>query len=73
MLEMLLEVSLRATVIAAVAALVMPLTRVRSAALRHRVWTIVLLAMLGLPAWIAWGPQLVLPVLPYERSTRVEA
>jgi GWxTD domain-containing protein len=68
MFETLLEATLRSSIIAAAAALALPLLRVRAAAIRHRVWTVVLLAMLVLPAWTAWGPQIALPVLPLERS-----
>ena len=68
MLDMLVEVALRSTVIAAVAMLALSLLRVRTPAIRHRVFAVVLFAMLALPAWIAWGPQLTLPVLPSERA-----
>jgi outer membrane protein len=64
MLDIFLEASLRATVIAAAALGALWLLRVRAAAVRHRVWTVVMLAMLALPVAIAWAPDVSLPVLP---------
>jgi GWxTD domain-containing protein len=64
MLDILLEATLRATLIAAAALFALPLFRVRAADVRHRVWTVVLLAMLLLPFWIAWAPEIALRVLP---------
>jgi hypothetical protein len=64
MLDILLEAALRATFIAAVAAGLLWSLRVRAAAVRHRVWTVVMLAMLALPFAIAWAPDLSLRVLP---------
>ena len=64
MFDILLEAALRATVIAVVAAGVLWSLRVRAAAVRHRVWTVVMLAMLALPLAIAWAPDVSLPVLP---------
>lgn len=64
MLDVLIEATLRATLIAAAAWMVLPLLRVRAAAARHRVWTVVLIAMLLLPSWIAWAPDVALRVLP---------
>jgi outer membrane protein len=62
--DVLLEAALRATVIAVVAAAVLWSLRVRAAAVRHRVWTVVMLAMLALPLAIAWAPDVSLRVLP---------
>ena len=64
MLEILLEAALRATFIAAAALGVLWSLRVRAAAVRHRVWTVVMLAMLALPLSIAWAPDVSLRVLP---------
>jgi outer membrane protein len=64
MFDVLLEAALRATVIAVVAAAVLWSLRVRAAAVRHRVWTVVMLAMLALPVAIAWAPDVSLRVLP---------
>jgi hypothetical protein len=64
MLDLLLEVALRATLIAAAALGTLWLLRVRAAAVRHRVFTVVLVAMLVLPLSSAWAPELPLRVLP---------
>jgi len=64
MLDILLEAALRATLIAAVALATLWLLPVRAAAVRHRVWTVVTVAMLALPLSIAWAPGVSLPVLP---------
>src|SRR5262245_52539705 len=64
MLDILLEAALRATLIAAAALGALWLLRVRAAAVRHRVWTVVMVAMLVLPLSSAWAPDLSLAVLP---------
>jgi beta-lactamase regulating signal transducer with metallopeptidase domain len=64
MFDILLEAALRATVIAVVAAAALWSLRVRAAAVRHRVWTVVLAAMLALPVAIMWAPDVPLRVLP---------
>ena len=69
MLDVMLEAALRATLIAAAALVVLRLLRVRAAAVRHRVWTVVLLAMLALPLWIVWAPEIALRVLPATYSS----
>jgi GWxTD domain-containing protein len=69
LLSILFEAAVRATLIAAAAPVALRLLRVRAAEVRHRVWTIVLLAMLLLPIWSAWGPEISLRVLPGTPST----
>ncbi len=64
MLDTLLEAALRATCIAVVAAGVLTVLRVRAPAVRHRVWTVVMVAMLALPLAIAWAPDVSLRVMP---------
>lgn len=64
MLEIMIEAALRAAFIAAAALAMLWSLRVRAAAVRHRVWTVVMLAMLALPLAIAITPDLNLPVLP---------
>jgi uncharacterized protein (TIGR03435 family) len=59
-----LEFTCRAALIAASAAAVLWLLRVRGPAAQHAVWTGVLCAMLALPLWMAWGPKAALPILP---------
>ena len=60
---MILEWSLRVTLLAAGAGAVLMLLRVRAAAVRHLAWTGVMLAMLLLPAWVAWGPRVPIALL----------
>jgi len=64
MQPLLLECAIRATLIAAVIALVMFAMRIKTAAACHKVWASVVVCMLLLPAWVAWGPKAPLPVLP---------
>jgi beta-lactamase regulating signal transducer with metallopeptidase domain len=73
MFDILLEAALRATVIAVVAAAVLWSLRVRAAAVQHRVWTVVALAMLALPLAIAWAPDVSLRVLPPTYSEALSA
>jgi outer membrane protein len=72
MLDMLLETALRATFIAAVAQAGLSLLRVRAPAVRHRVWTVVMIAMLALPLSIAYAPDVSLRVLPASPSEASE-
>ncbi len=62
--RMLLEFVVRTTLIAVVTGLVLTVLRIRAAAARHAAWAGVTVAMLALPAWIAFGPRTSLPVLP---------
>ncbi len=62
--DILLEAALRAAFIAAAAFAALWLLRVRAAAARHRVWTVAMLAMLALPFWIAYAPDVSLRVMP---------
>lgn len=59
-----LECTIRAALLVAGTKIVLYAVRVKPPALRHRVWTGVLVLMLVLPAWTAWGPKLSLRVLP---------
>ncbi len=69
----LLESSLRATLIAAAVAAILPLLRVRTAAARHAAWTGVLIVMLLLPAWTMWGPKAAVRMLPGTSAERIIA
>jgi bla regulator protein BlaR1 len=62
--RLILECAIRAALIAAVTALVLIVTKVKSAAAKHAAWSTVLVLMLLLPAWTAWGPKAELSVLP---------
>ena len=63
MTAFLLELALRAALIAAGTAVVLRLLRIQSAAVRHSAWTAVVVAMLCLPVWQAGGLRVTLPVL----------
>ncbi len=60
----LLEFVVRTTLIAALTGLMLALLRIKTAGARHAAWVGVILAMLLLPGWMAWGPKASLPVLP---------
>ncbi|MBZ5632249.1 MAG: TIGR03435 family protein [Acidobacteriia bacterium] len=69
MQTLLIESALRATLIAAVIALVLFAMRIKTASARHAVWASVVVLMMLLPAWVAWGPKAPLPVLPPEAGS----
>jgi TonB family protein len=58
------ECTVRAALLVASTAIVLSVMRVKPAAARHRVWSAVVLLMLLLPIWTAWGPKASLRVLP---------
>ena len=62
--RLLWEFSVRATLIAAGTGAVLWTLRIRSAAARHAAWASVVLFMLLLPWWAAWGPKAPLHLLP---------
>src|ERR1700683_5528982 len=66
-----LEFVLRSGLFFLTSAIVLRALRIRSAAAQHAVWTVVLIAMLLLPAWIAWGPKVGLPLLPAPEEAAV--
>ena len=59
-----IECAVRAALIAAVTAVVLRTIGIKSAAARHTAWTSVMLTMLLLPIWTAWGPKTPIRVLP---------
>ena len=59
-----LECAVRAALLVAGTALVLYVMRVKAAAARHSVWASVVLLMLVLPIWTAWGPKAPLRLLP---------
>src|SRR5687768_6136773 len=67
-----LDVSVRAALAAAGVALVLRLLRVRTAAVRHAAWTLVLIAMLLMPLLSSVVPALPLP-LPISASVATTA
>ncbi len=64
--RLLLEHAVRTALIAAVIALVLFALRIKAAPARHAVWAGVVLVMMLLPVFLAWGPKAPLPVLPRE-------
>ncbi|MGE3403034.1 MAG: M56 family metallopeptidase [Vicinamibacterales bacterium] len=61
MTNILLEAAIRATLIAAAFALVLAALRIVSPAARHCWWTALVVVMLALPVFTAWGPRVPLP------------
>jgi uncharacterized protein (TIGR03435 family) len=64
MARLFLECTIRAALIVLGTALVLYALRVKVPAVRHRVWAGVLLLMLALPLWTAWGPKAQFRLLP---------
>jgi beta-lactamase regulating signal transducer with metallopeptidase domain len=62
--QYLLEFTVRSTLLAAGTSAVLFLLRVRAAAVRHGAWAGVVVLMMLLPLWIAWGPRASLRMLP---------
>jgi TonB family protein len=62
MQTLMLECAVRAALIAVFATAVLQLLRVKAARVRHVVWAGVVVLMLVLPVWTAWGPRAVLRV-----------
>lgn len=71
--HLLWECAIRAALIAAATALALALLRVKAAAVRHAAWTGVLMAMLVLPVWVAWGPKAAVRVLPPQTAAAASA
>jgi hypothetical protein len=60
---LLLECAVRATLIAIATGFILSVMRIKNVAARHRAWTGVMLAMLMLPLWTAFGYQMPIRVL----------
>jgi hypothetical protein len=69
---LLLEFAIRVSLIAVMTGAVLRILRIRSASAQHAAWAGVTLAMLLLPAWMAWGPKASLPVLPAQPAAIIE-
>jgi len=69
-IRILIESSVRATVIAMAVATVLLAMRVKSPVVRHRVWIGVLAVMLLLPAISLWSPQIEVRLLPPVPMTK---
>ena len=68
MMLVLLDLALRAGILAIIIAVIVRATRLRSPAGRHLAWTVVLIGMLSLPLWAACGPRIRIP-LPSSTPT----
>jgi TonB family protein len=64
--KLILECVVRSVLIAVATAGALYLLGVRAARVRHAVWASVVVLMLALPVWTAWGPKAVLRVLKPE-------
>jgi beta-lactamase regulating signal transducer with metallopeptidase domain len=65
-MDILAESAIRATMLALGVWVVLRTLLIRSPRLVHRAWTIVVVVMLLLPALVAWGPQIAVPLLPAQ-------
>src|ERR1700722_18268052 len=63
MQNLILECALRASLIAIGTGAVLHMLGVKAARTRHGVWASVVVLMLALPVWTAWGPRAVVRVL----------
>jgi hypothetical protein len=59
-----MECAVRATLLVGSTAVMLYVMRIKASAAQHRVWTAVVLLMLALPLWTAWGPKVSLRLLP---------
>jgi hypothetical protein len=71
MQSLILECAVRALLIAIFTGAVLGALRVKAARARHAVWTSVVVFMLALPVWTAWGPKAVVRVLNPVAATAV--
>jgi beta-lactamase regulating signal transducer with metallopeptidase domain len=69
MATLLLEVAVRAALVATGTACILWALRIRTAAERHAAWTTVVIAMLLLPIWSVAGPKVPLAVLPANAAS----
>jgi TonB family protein len=60
---LILECAVRALLMAVCTGAVLLILRVKTARVRHAVWASVVVLMLALPVWTAWGPRAVVRVL----------
>jgi hypothetical protein len=63
MQNLILECAVRASLIAIGTGAVLHILRVKAARVRHTAWASVVVLMLALPVWTAWGPRAVVLVL----------
>ena len=68
-MDLIAESAVRAAVLACGVALVLRVLCIRSPRLVHRAWTAVTVIMLLLPVFVAWGPELAVPLLPSHTAS----
>jgi len=68
-MEILAESAARITVLAFGVVVVLRALNIRSPRVAHRVWTAVVVVMLLLPIFVAWGPELALPLLSPDAAS----
>ena len=68
---LLVESAIRATLLVGSCALVLRVSRVKSPVVLHAVWALVVIAMLILPAWVLWGPEARVPMVPQPATAAV--
>jgi bla regulator protein BlaR1 len=68
-----LECTIRAALLVAGTAAVILVLRVKDAAVKHKIWTGVMVLMLMLPAWTAWGPKASVRLLPIQAQKSTTA
>ncbi len=72
MLALLLDVSIKAALLALIASGLLFVLRVRNANLQHRVWSAALVAMLALPLLIGVVPQVPVPIAKFASVVAVQ-
>jgi hypothetical protein len=70
-MTILFESAIRVTLIAADSGLELCAMRIKTASVLHAVWASVVVLMMLLPVWVAWGPKAPIPVLPSQATTAI--
>lgn len=70
-MDILVESTLRVTVLAMGVAVVLRALKIRSPRLAHGAWACVTIIMLLLPLFVAWGPEVAVPLLPSRAEVEI--
>ena len=68
-MDILAEAAARITVLAFGVVVVLRALNIRSPRVAHRVWTAVVVVMLLLPVFVAWGPEFAVPLLSSDAAS----
>ena len=68
-MDILAESAARITVLAFGVVVVLRALNIRSPRVAHRVWTAVVVVMLLLPIFVAWGPEFAVPLLSSDAAS----